>query len=95
MASLPNIYPAEAPTKNCTINEPNMVPVSMPEDWMNCMRTIVSMYAIGSLLPLSSSSMGRRLYFRFIFCDRKMAKTEAESVDDIVEASKSYTVIGK
>lgn len=50
---------------------------------------------IGSLLPLSSSSMGRRLCFRFIFCERRMANTEAESVDDMVDASKREVINGR
>ena len=59
----------------------------MPADVMNCIRTIVSIYAIGSLLPLSSSSIGRRLCFRFMLCERRMLNTEAESVEDMVAAS--------
>ena len=50
---------------------------------------------VGSLLPLSSSSMGRRLCFRFIFCERRMANTEAESVEDMVDASSNDVVIGR
>ena len=47
------------------------------------------------MLPLSNSSMGRRLCFRFIFCERRMANTDAESVDDIVEASSREVMSGR
>ena len=35
------------------------------------------------------------LCFKFIFCERRMANTEAESVDDMVEAKSREVVIGK
>ena len=41
------------------------------------------------MLPLSSSSIGRKWCLRFIFCERRMANTEAESVLDMVAASSS------
>ena len=47
---------------------------------------------MGSLLPLSNSNIGLRLCFRFILCERKILKTEAESVEDIVAASNSAVV---
>ena len=48
---------------------------------------MVNMYAIGSLLPLSNSSIGRKFSFKFIFCERSKLKTEAESVEDMVAAN--------
>ena len=42
---------------------------------------------MGSLLPLSSSSMGRRLWRRLMRCVRRMLNTDAESVDDMVAAN--------
>ena len=76
-------------------NEPTIAPTPIPADWINCISTMVSIYAIGSLLPLSNSNMGRRLCFRFIFCERRIANTEAESVDDIVAANNNEVVIGR
>jgi len=49
---------------------------------------MVSIYAIGSFEPLSSSSSGLRLCFRCTFCEPRMPNTEAESVDDMVAASR-------
>jgi len=43
--------------------------------------------ATGSLLPLSNSSIGRRLCLRLTPLERSMEKTEAESVDDMVDAN--------
>ena len=45
------------------------------------------MYAIGSLLPLSSSSNGLKLFFRINPLDRKIPNTDAESVDEKVDAN--------
>ena len=59
---------------------------------MHWMRMMVSIYAIGSLLPLSSSSMGRKLFFRLMRCVRSVLNTEAESVDDMVAASSSELI---
>ena len=42
---------------------------------------------MGSLLPLSSSSKGRRLFFRCRPLERSIEKTEAESVEAMVEAN--------
>ncbi|GHV22457.1 hypothetical protein FACS1894174_07090 [Bacteroidia bacterium] len=50
---------------------------------------IVNKYAIGSLLPLSNSSNGFICSFRETPLDRKIPNTEAESVDDITDASNS------
>ena len=50
------------------------------------------MYAIGSLLPLSSSSIDAVLYFRFSFLERSMEKTEAASVEPNIEPSIRDTV---
>lgn len=47
---------------------------------------MVIMYATGSLLPLSSSNIGLRLFFRPMFCPLRMLKTDAESVDAAVDA---------
>ena len=49
----------------------------------------VNMYAMGSLLPLSNSKSGRKLFFKTVPRERKIPKTDAESVDDVVEANKS------
>ena len=53
---------------------------------------MVSIYAIGSLLPLSSSSIDAVLYFRFSFLERSMEKTEAASVEPNIEPSIRDTV---
>ena len=53
----------------------------------SCNNTIVSIYAIGSLLPDSNSKSGRRFSFNARFFERKIEKTDAESVDDIVDAN--------
>ena len=42
---------------------------------------------MGSLLPLSNSSVGRNRSFSEMPFDRRIEKTEAESVDDITAAS--------
>ena len=55
---------------------------------------MVSMYAMGSLLPLSNSSMGLRFSLRFIFCERSRLNTDAESVEDIVAASRRQVSMG-
>ena len=58
----------------------------------SCNNTIVSIYAIGSLLPDSNSNNGRRFSFNAKFLDRKIEKTEAESVDDIVAANNKDSI---
>lgn len=45
------------------------------------------MNAIGSLLPLSNSSKGRILFLRETPFDLSIEKTDAESVEDIIEAN--------
>ena len=57
------------------------------------MNVVVSTYAIGSLLPLSSSSVGRRLFFSIKPLERRIEKTEAESVEDIVAASSMAVIM--
>ena len=47
---------------------------------------------MGSLLPLSSSSSGRRFSFSRMRCERRMLNTEAESVDDMVAASSNEPI---
>ena len=42
---------------------------------------------MGSLLPLSNSSVGRNRSFSEMPFDRRIEKTEAESVDDMTAAS--------
>src|SRR5690554_1447411 len=44
---------------------------------------------MGSLLPLSNSSKGLRLFFKFRPLDLKIENTEAESVEDIVAERRS------
>ena len=58
------------------------------------MSRMVIMYAIGSFEPLSSSSSGRRFCLSPCFLLRRMEKTDAESVEDIVEASSSASANG-
>ena len=53
--------------------------------------SIVSIYAIGSLLPLSSSNSGRRFSFRPCFLVRRIENTDAESVEAIVDARSNDT----
>jgi hypothetical protein len=47
---------------------------------------IVITYAMGSLLPDSSSRTGPRFSFNFILLSRRMENTDAESVDAMTEA---------
>ena len=47
------------------------------------------MLAIGSLLPLSNSSIGRRFSFSLRPLLLRIEKTEAESVDEMTAASSS------
>ena len=56
---------------------------------MYSISVIVSINAIGSLLPLSSSRVGRRFCDKFNPFERKIENTEAESVEDITLASRS------
>src|SRR5690554_6440457 len=53
---------------------------------MICINIIVSKYAIGSLLPLSNSNIGRMLFFKIKPLERSMPNTDAESVEEKVEA---------
>ena len=53
-------------------------------------RTIVSTYAIGSLLPDSNSSIGLRFCLRRMLQFFRMLNTDAESVDDITAASRKH-----
>ena len=53
------------------------------------MVAMASRKAMGSLLPLSSSSSGRRFSFSASPFERRSANTDAESVEDITEASSS------
>ena len=47
---------------------------------------VVRTYAIGSLAPDSSSKRGRRLCLSPMLLVRRMEKTDAESVEDMVDA---------
>src|SRR5690606_36823511 len=58
-------------------------------------KAIVRKYAIGSLLPLSSSRVGRRLAFRARLLDRRIEKTAAASVEDTMAPSKSPSYMVK
>ncbi len=58
------------------------------------MSRMVIIYAIGSFEPLSSSSRGRRFCLNPCFLLRRIEKTDAESVEDIVEASSSASTNG-
>ena len=44
------------------------------------------------MLPLSNSSIGRKLFFNIVPRERSIPNTDAESVDDVVEASRSAVV---
>ena len=52
---------------------------------------MVSIYAIGSLLPDSNSNNGRKFSFKAKFLDLNIENTEAESVEAIVEANNKAT----
>ncbi len=43
------------------------------------------MYAVGSLLPLSTSKREAVLYLRFSLLERRIEKTDAASVDAMTE----------
>ncbi len=58
-----------------------------PPEFIIVISVIVSIYAIGSLLPLSNSNRGRRLFFKTVPLERNIPKTEAESVDEVVAAN--------
>ena len=94
-AKRPSAKPMMAPKKNWMARSLRMTAQLMPSEVMTWMRTMVSMYAMGSLLPLSSSSMGRRLCLRFMRCERRRLNTDAESVDDMVAASRREVVSGR
>ena len=87
-AAFPRKYPSRAPMESCTVilNSTIRKLGSLP-DWMMPMNMMVSMYAIGSLLPLSISSNGLRLFLRTTPFDRKIPNTDAESVEETVDAS--------
>jgi len=56
---------------------------------MRLKKTIVRIYAIGSLLPLSNSRVGRICPFSASFFDRRIEKTAAASVEDTIEPRRS------
>ncbi len=97
--------PVPAPAPNCirstrrAFDTTFQVPVSpVPAAEMSvatCISTMVSMYAIGSLLPLSSSRIGLRLFFRFTFLPLSRLNTAAESVEDIVAAISRQVTRGR
>ena len=83
-------YPPAAPMPNCRSSSVTTDRADSSDPMVRVsIRMIVSIYAIGSLEPLSSSSRGRRLFFNATFWLPRIPKTEAESVDDIVAASNS------
>src|SRR5690606_2379181 len=57
------------------------------------MRVIVSTYAIGSLLQLSSSSNGFKLFFNLSPFDFTLEHTDADPVDDMVGANSKEVII--
>ncbi|OPZ94486.1 MAG: hypothetical protein BWY72_02331 [Bacteroidetes bacterium ADurb.Bin416] len=80
--------PAMAPMINCNKIMPMMARGPMVNSLLiKSIKVAVRTKATGSLLPLSNSNIGRRLCFRLTPLDRKMEKTEAESVDDMVDAN--------
>ena len=56
------------------------------------MNVAVSMYAQGSLLPLSTSRSEAVLYFKFNFFDRRIANTDAASVEPTSEPIRKLSV---
>ena len=86
-SAFPRIYPMAVPIRSCII----IVPITSHIDrvvsaFMILINVMVSTYAIGSLLPLSNSSIGLRLFLRRRPFERKIENTDAESVEDIVAA---------
>jgi len=62
-----------------------IMPNDVSGDCIRYMNVVVMMNAIGSLLPLSSSSSGRRLCLRPILRLRNTPNTAAASVEDTIE----------
>ena len=89
----PTPSPTRKPTTICTSSTQAPVP-SMAMDPVcfvelrTCTRMIVSTYAIGSLLPDSSSNIGLRFSLRCILLPRSTENTDAESVEDMTAESR-------
>ena len=87
MAICAKIYPHTAPTENCIRKEIKNDDAEDSPEITIFKKISISMYAIGSLLPLSNSRRGLRFSFNLIPFDLKIENTDAESVDDIIDAS--------
>ena len=94
-AKVPIINPTAPPMANWRRKLTSTPPMPIDEEVTNCIKAIVSIYAIGSLLPLSSSRVLLRLYLRFMFWDLRILNTDAESVDDMVAANNMEVANGR
>ena len=74
--------PDNAPTKSCKNSIPKTLPTVILPDIM-LIAIIVSIYAKGSLLPLSTSKIDAVLYLRFRCLSRNIENTLAASVEEI------------
>ena len=59
------------------------------------MKDITRIYAIGSLVPLSSSSILSKLFLIFIFCVLNIENTAAASVDEIIDPKSKDNIKSK
>ena len=90
---LPMRKPHKEPMTSCPATSSRAIPKLVSKGFSTMpISVVVRIYAMGSLLPLSSSRVGFRLCFRLSPCDRSIEKTEAESVDDIVAANRKDAI---
>ena len=73
--------PIAVPNASCFTNISALSPPAAPPLPSTASIITVSIYAQGSLLPLSISNIEAELYFRFRFLERSMLNTEAASVE--------------
>ena len=57
------------------------IPLTLAPPFAMAIMVAVSIYAQGSLLPLSISSIDAVLYFKLSFLERSIEKTDAASVE--------------
>ena len=80
---MPSKAPIPRPKINCFASITGMETSPLPDK--SDINIIVIIYATGSLLPLSISKIGARPPFKFNLRERKIAKTDAASVEATTE----------
>jgi len=78
------IHPTITPITNCSRSSPTAARIESLLLVMNEIRVMVSKTAMGSLLPDSNSSRGDNRPLRFMPRERRMAKTAAASVEEMI-----------